>query len=227
MTDPLIVDVFAGDLNGRPDWAKLAAAGQPWAGAVIKATEGLHYAPSWFGDQWQAIRDAGGDRYGDTWFRGCYHYLRFAQDATEQARYYCAAVERAGGWDHGDIMPIVDVERANNPGSTKQQVIDSVYEFVHEIGTLTGRDVLLYGGELLYSLGITERMGCAGLWIARYAATLPANVYQRIGWDKPTMWQYCGDGESYLAGYPHESPIGKVDISAVTAGLDWLREQCC
>jgi hypothetical protein len=87
---------------------------------------------------------------------------------------------------------------------------------------------LLYGGSWLADLGITTRMGCARLAIARYTPQLPVHVYERIGWDRASLalWQYCGDGVGYLAGYPREAPgCGRVDISALVlpGGLAALR----
>lgn len=46
MTEALIVDLYEGDLGGKPDWAKLAAPGPPWHGAIVKVSEGLDYHPT-------------------------------------------------------------------------------------------------------------------------------------------------------------------------------------
>ena len=231
VSDPLLIDCYAGDLNGKPDWPTLVAAGPPWHGAIIKATEGVAYAPPWFGWNWNGIKQAAGARLGVDFFRGCYHYLHFALGGAAQAQYYVNFVNAAGGWDGGDLWPIVDVESANNAGCTKASVVGTTSDFVAEVKRLTGREVILYGGSLMYDLGITDRMGCAKLWLPRYTATLPANVYQRFGWSLADLfaWQYDGDGESYVAGYPATSPIGKVDISAVIVGgggdsaISWMR----
>ena len=49
MTDPLIVDVSVWqDATIAPDaWARLAAAGPPWSGAILKATEGTGGSLGW------------------------------------------------------------------------------------------------------------------------------------------------------------------------------------
>ena len=231
--DPLGVDVYAGDLNGKPDWSKLVAAGPPWHFAMIKATEGLHYSPPWFRDNWPAIRAVAGERYGVDFFRGCYHYLRFELGGAAQAAFFCDAIDAAGGWGPGDLFPVVDVERAGNVNCTKQDVVRCVTDFVAELKQRTGREVILYAGSLLADLGITDHFGCSYLWIARYTPTLPKDKIERIGWDLSQVfaWQYCGDGESYLEGYPCSSPIGKTDISAVlvdgggASALRWISER--
>ncbi len=228
MIDPLIVDVYVGD--GAKDWRALAAAGAPWHGAILKATQGTYYrGAEWFDAQWRGVRAAGGERYGVDWFRGAYHYLDVRQGGGVQADAFLAAVDHAGGWGLGDLWPMVDVERAGQRETTSTQpVIDCVGSFVQRVGHATGRDVMLYGGSWLYDLAITVRMGCRWLAIARYTPTLPTYVYQRIGWDREhlALWQYCGDGLGYLAGYPREAPgCGRVDISALVlpGGIERLR----
>lgn len=230
--DPLICDLYAGDLGGHPDLAALAAAGAPWHGCILKATEGTYYTGGeWFRAGWRQVRDLGGFRYGSSWFRGAYHYLIFALDGGAQADYYLRAIDRAGGWS-SDLPPIVDVERAGQRSTpTKAQVEDCVGAFASRIKSLTGRPTILYGGSLLRDLQIESHMGCSWLWIARYASSLPPSAYQSIGWTlaETLLWQYCGDGESYLAGYPSWSPMGRCDVSAtIGAGggqsaLDLLR----
>jgi GH25 family lysozyme M1 (1,4-beta-N-acetylmuramidase) len=241
MTDPLIVDCYEGDLNGHPDWQKLADAGPPWHGAIVKASEGLAYHSSWFGMQWRALKTVGGARYGQDWFRGAYHYARIAEDAVKQAHVYLGQVEQAGGWDVGDLWPMIDVESANNPDKPgKAKLEDWVSTYAAEIERETGRKPTLYGNIYLWENGVTSTCGCGTLIVARYSMTLPATVYQRIGWtwsakpdaEPPTLlgWQGVGDGEGYWS-MPTTSPIGKVDITAFvvanggTAALEWVRQQ--
>lgn len=232
MTQPLFVDVYAGDLSGNPKWSALVALGSPWHGAIIKATEGVGYAPSWFATNWRAIRDAAGDRYGVDFFRGAYHFLKFNVDGAKQADYYLSAIEKAGGFAIGDLWPIVDVELGGEKNSNQlangQQIIDCTTAFADRVRAVTGRKVVLYGNGAMRDKSIKDRMGCDLLWCARYTATLPAEIYQRAGWttDELLMWQYGGDGHAYLIGYPATVPgFGSCDISALVkaGGLDWVR----
>lgn len=230
MIQPLIVDAYAGD--GLKDWEALAAAGAPWHGAILKASQGTYYRDTaWLAPNWQAVRAVGGSRYGVDWFRGAYHYLDVRALGAAQADYFLAAIDYAGGWGLGDLWPMVDVERAGQRETTSsQQVIDCVEAFVARIHSATGRETMLYGGSWLYDLSIRSRMGCRWLAIARYTPTLPHHVYERIGWDLPSLalWQYGGDGLGYLEGYPVVAPgCGKVDISALVlpGGMPALRAQ--
>jgi len=217
MGDPLTVDVYEGDEErvGVIDWDHYEAAGDPWNGAIIKATQGRHYAPTWFQRTWPKLK-------GRRFRRGCYHYLMMNDDGSAQADYFVDFVEKAGGFEAGDFDPVVDVETKGNELATKDQVITCTRAFVDRVKERTGRDVIIYGGTLMYDLGITDRFGGSLLWIARYTATLPAVVYERIGWDLGSVfgWQYCGDGEGYLEGYPVTSPIGAVDITAMVNGIN-------
>lgn len=240
MSDPLFVDVYPYDVEGTPDWAALIAAGPPWHGAIVKVSEGIGGITArqttlgrWFRRQWPEIRAAAGARYGVDFFRGGYHYLLVGVDAVAQADHYLQRIERAGGWDHGDLWPIVAVEEgSNNKARSRQQVIDTTRTFVEAVRARTGRDVVLRAGWWLASMDIGDTMGCSWFWCPSYIASLPAARYERIGWkaDELLAWQYVGDGKGALAGYPATSPLGHSDISAVTiAGgganaLEWLRQ---
>lgn len=251
MLDPLIVDIYEDDLNGKPDIAKLVAAGPPWHGLALKASEGMYYpsnspvghrSPEWFKTCWKATRDLAHDRYGKDWFRIAYHYAIISQDPVAQANRFLHIVDEAGGWDVGDFLPMVDVEATGNPvNATKGQTIDWVSRFAERITTVHGRAPMLYGSTYMTERGITSTMGCQALLLPAWTERLPPWRYQRIGWDlvkqpstKPTLWgwQYCGDGVAALKGYPRVCPMGVTDISAVLvagggqAALDWTRSRC-
>jgi GH25 family lysozyme M1 (1,4-beta-N-acetylmuramidase) len=233
MTSPLFVDVYAGDLGGKPDWLALTVDDQ-FNGAIVKATEGLYYPHdfAWLTHNWPAVKDVARERYGTTWFRGAYHFLKFNQDGAKQADFYLAAIMRAGGWAKGDFWPIVDVElggeKNSNQLASAQQIIDCTTAWADRVRAETGRDIVLYGSGAMRDKSITSRMGCDWLWMPRYTSTLPEITYTRIGWtlDKLLMWQYCGDGVGTLPGYPTEVPhFGKIDISVLLlkGGIDELR----
>jgi GH25 family lysozyme M1 (1,4-beta-N-acetylmuramidase) len=224
----LIVDLYSGDLGGKPNWPAVVA--EPnFVGAIIKATEGTGFAPQWFQQNWPKVREAGGDRYGTTWFRGAYHFLKFNQDGAAQADFYLKTIDQAGGWDTGDIIPIVDVELGNdgskdaakrnsNWDASAQQIIDCTGAFARRTREVSGQQVMLYGNGAMRDKGIADRMDCDWLWIPRYTPTLPAKMYERAGWslDQVALWQYCGDGTAALPGYPTEIVgFGRCDISVV------------
>jgi len=209
--DPLIVDLYAGDFGGQPDLAKLVAAGYPWCGVILKATEGTYYPSAhqedWFLSHWLPARELALERYGAAigsyyvkpamtdadqsmgqrivpWYRGAYHYLRVDEDPIIQADHFLTLVERAGGWGPGDLWPMLDVEAADNPpaASSSAQIQDAVSRWASKVTAALGRSVMLYGNVYLAEAGITSHMNCGLLTVARYSPTLPPDTYQRIGW---------------------------------------------
>lgn len=230
--DPLFLDIYAGD-NNAPAWG-LVFNDARYSGAIIKATEGTYYnGGKWFKDNWKAISPHYTGARTTPWHRGCYHFLKFNQDGDTQAKYYLQAVRDAGGWEQSDLLPIVDVELGgagdSNQKATAAQVVGVTTAFATRVLKETGRPVTLYGNGAMRDLGITSRMGCEYIWVPRYTSTLPAVTYERAGWTKDRLlfWQYCGDGEAYLPGYPRTSPLGRTDISALVlpgglGGLDTI-----
>jgi GH25 family lysozyme M1 (1,4-beta-N-acetylmuramidase) len=241
----LLVDLYSGDLRGTPNWPALVDAPDV-VGAILKATEGTTFTTSWFSTNWPAVHDLVPDRYGDTWFRGAYHFLKFDRDGAAQADFYLQTVQDAGGFDVGDIIPIVDVELGNdgqpdehgkvrprnsNWDATAEQIVECTTAFADRVRSETGQQVMLYGNGAMRDKSITDRMGCAWLWVPRYTALLPRTVYERAGWDLESvaLWQYCGDGTGFLEGYPTRfDGFGAVDISVVLLPtLADFRERVC
>lgn len=221
--DPLlIVDCYWGDHGPLPKFDRVVA--EPgYVGAIIKATQGTKYSHvDWFLKNWKRVRDAGGDRYGTTWFRANYHYGVIRADAAKQARYNLVTVKKAGGWAKGDFLPIIDVEKGKeNVGCSKQQVIDWTTTYAATIREETGWGTILYAGSFLAELGITDHMGCEGLWTARYGPEL-GDKPAKIGWgvDDLPWWQYAGDHPSKLPkGLPWGiDGFGKGDTNVVLNG---------
>jgi GH25 family lysozyme M1 (1,4-beta-N-acetylmuramidase) len=218
----LFVDLYSGDdgrLAGKtPDWTTLAATPN-YCGAILKAWEGVAFDDGgWFQKHWPAVRDAGGAGYGATWFRGAYLFLKFLEDGAAQADAYLAAIDAAGGWDSGDILPIIDVEQGG-PGNTnqqagKQQVIDCVSACAAQVKSKTGRRVMLYGRGAMRDLGITDRMGCDVAWNPAYTMPMVTHGLEAFGLDNIALWQYGGDGTAAIPTLPHSVPnFGPCDLS--------------
>ncbi len=238
------VDVNHGDAGisdtAVAPWDKVVAA-PGFVGAILKASQGATTASDWFQRNWSAVRDAGGPRAGQDWFRGAYHFIEIGADPIRQANNYWNAVKRAGGWDAGDIVPIVDVEgmgeaptpaTATSPakrgsvnyGFGKEAVISCVSAFVAAVRKLSGRPMMIYGGSVFGDLGIRDKMGCDRLWNPAWTSHMPL----RAPWDLDTtvLWQYRGDDKSAAdksawTGGPAGVPgfgSGNVDCSVVVNG---------
>lgn len=226
----LLVDLYWQDVGGKPKWDVLVK-DERYVGAIIKATEGIVYGHTdWFIKNWKLIKNVASDRYGRDWFRGCYHYLKFNQSGETQADYYLKVIEKAGGWDDGDILPIVDVElgseRSSNQKASKEEIERVTGAFVKRVKQVTGREVILYGRGAMRDKGITSRMGCKWLWDPQYGPKLSVDAIERVGWtlDDTPLWQYT-DGDvgatKTLRGaeLPQLIPgFGRVDASVFIGG---------
>jgi GH25 family lysozyme M1 (1,4-beta-N-acetylmuramidase) len=210
----LFVDLYSlddGALVGKhPDWHVLANA-KSYFGAILKAWDGKSFNDGgWFQKHWPAVRAAAAEKYGNSWFRGAYLFLEFAQSGAEQADAYLRAVDSAGGWGPGDILAIIDAEQGRearpaangkpavaahpNRSASKQQVIDCVTECANRIRDRTGRRVILYGRGLMRDLGINVRMGCDLVWNPAYTPTMVVHGLEAWDLEDVVLWQYCGDG---------------------------------
>jgi GH25 family lysozyme M1 (1,4-beta-N-acetylmuramidase) len=227
--NPLIVDLFAGD--GITNLAALAAAGWPWGGVLLKATQGVYYPTQpktreWFLKMWPHAQEVGGVMFGKRWFRSAYHYHDFNHPNDEaQAEFFLKFIEDAGGAAAGDFPYVLDVEGSGNPTKPgKARIEDGCSKFAEVIERETGRKPILYGNIYLWENGVDfNNTGCQSLIVARYTSTLPANVYQRIHcpYEKLWGWQYAGTGPETPVpfNYPDITPLSstkKLDITAMT-----------
>lgn len=235
--EPLFIDRYVGDRPG--DVKKLMDAGPPWHGFIHKLTQGTYHEETAAALHYRSEitahpRYAGNSDAGDFW-DGYYHFLDLNQDARTQADYFWLMMGRIGGEHAGTLWAAVDVERGGQRSiPSAQQVLDGVGAWAERYEQLSGRKATLYGGELLRSLGIHQAgapinlLGCGRNWIALYGAKLTIGVIEATGTDPAHLgwWQYGGDGEAYLKGYPREAPgFGPSDISVLTlpGGLPALR----
>ena len=247
MLDPLLVDLYPFDLNGKPDLGRLVAAGLPWAGVWLKTSQGLYYpnpkstvpqyTGQWFKTYWQIAKQVAGARHGVDWFRGCYHYADLKQDPLKQAAFFLSLVDAAGGWSDGDLPPFLDVEASGNPDEPGEPVIDQwMHAFSLEIVKLHGRKPICYGGSYLRDNSVDEISDdYPYITVAAYGSELAPKIYQRIGYKYGGTgpgslfgWQYRGTDDpgkppqtSFPKGYPSMSPLSPktaVDITAVVVG---------
>jgi hypothetical protein len=233
--DGLMVDLYPRD--HVVDWP-VYLADRAWWGAGLKITQGLDYEYSGWAHT-QLAHMFALDRWGVDLFAWLYHYLTLDQPGEVQAERMWLYTTRIGGDRHGMLPAMVDVERGGqrpNVVPTRTGVEHVTGAFAMRYHQLSGRLATLYGGELLRSLGITDRMGCGRSAVALYASELhgagetTAQFLARTGTDLEHMilWQYTAAEGSATgpAGYPREAPgIGRVDINAVIlpGGLQAIR----
>lgn len=228
----LFVDLYPGDR--AHDLVQLVAAGLPWAGAILKLGEGLRYEyTKWARAMRGPIIES--DRYGHDLFDGFYFYLRLEQDGKAQANQAWLLMDRVGREKIGTLPLLLDVERGTQTVTNRALGEVCVRAFVARWTTLAGRAPILYGGELLESWGVQDRLGCAWNWLACYGAHLggaagSAAFARARGTDLEHVvgWQYSGaDKHDPLpVGLPETAPgCGKVDLSVLVlpGGLEAMR----
>jgi GH25 family lysozyme M1 (1,4-beta-N-acetylmuramidase) len=199
MQPPFIVADASAHQGADPNWQPIV---DNCVGLILKATEGTYYAPDWFVTHWDRVRELAGGRYGDSFFRGAYHFLDCRagtySSGKDQAHAYLAHIAKAGGWRGGDMLPFVDVELGGvNAGLTDAEGIKAVVSgFATTVRIELGRDVVLYGRGAMRDLGINSRMGCSAVWNPGYTATMPLNgLTPAWSVSDVVLWQYT-DGRS-------------------------------
>ena len=113
----LMIDLYPGDLRGKPDWAALERNSKigkcEVVGAILKATEGISYRyTQWFVDNGKKLRNMWGSRLGRDRFMGAYHFIQVARSGAQQAEYFCRTMEKIGmPTFEQDIHPALDLEQ--------------------------------------------------------------------------------------------------------------------
>jgi hypothetical protein len=113
----LTVDLYPGDLGGKPDWKALEANSKigncEVVGAILKATEGISYKwTGWFTKNGKQLREMWQPRLGQDRFMGAYHYLQLARDGRQQAEFFVRTMETINMPQGGvDLHPFLDFEQ--------------------------------------------------------------------------------------------------------------------
>lgn len=199
----IVVDVskYQGDI----DWAAAVADGVGLA--ICKATGaeiGSCFTDSKFERNFEGILHTGATR-------GCYHFLNGAMDGDKQGEYYLDAVHKAGGFQKGDVIPVVDAEWPKEGGQNAK--IEFVEGFVYRM-CASGLRCMIYTGPWWWDPlkgDKTMFKGCP-LWLAAYVASLPKPP---VPWDAVALWQYTDKGK--VAGI-----VGNVDMNKLIAPVESL-----
>lgn len=118
---------------------------------------------------------------------GAYQFLRPNQDARAQAEYFIQELDKAGGYQKGDLPPTVDIEVSD--GTTPKQVQDGVKIWLEIVGTH------YKVRPMVYSLsGISSYLGSSltesPLWIANFYQTCPKMPSAWASATPPIPWTF-------------------------------------
>jgi GH25 family lysozyme M1 (1,4-beta-N-acetylmuramidase) len=183
-------------------------------GAMVKLTDGRS-SPDSLAAQHVAGFKIAGIRAGG------YHYLlvrKGAQDAMDQAREFCARYVALGC----DLVPGLDCEDAENAGTTPEEWLVAIRDFVMIVEGQLLMCPLIYSYPSFWrglgpTLADAVDIGHCPSWWAEYGPVPhPAPPWTA---DFPALWQYTGSGT--VAGVP-----GKVDRSRSMLTADGLVSAC-
>lgn len=196
-----IIDIYHGDKVNIPLMAQNGV-----TACLLKATQGTGYIDPTFQE-----RHAAATAYG--LLTGSYHFMT-GEDVGAQFNHWMQQAQFFSGKE----AYAVDWE-SNSGGSTASyaQVCQMVQLFFERVG----RYPLLYGSNFLHEKIPTDDsiLFKCPLWIAAYSSkpTIP------IQWQKYTLWQYTGDGQSPNKPNTFPGAGNYLDVSRFDGTIDELR----
>ena len=194
------------------DWAKVRAAGHVFA--IAKVSDGLGTPDPSFGrGRWKAMKDAG-------LIRGAYHFGRpqTGRDPVAEVREFLQHLNRAGGLDHGDLVPILDLEKHGAAGRlSPTATLEWARGWVEECRALIGRRPIIYTGVFWRETmrNPADNLGCP-LWLAAYVKNPIPFIPKAWSQETFALWQYTEKGRS-------PGIDGLIDVNRVRGGMDTLR----
>jgi lysozyme len=203
--------------NHQPnvDWDAVKAAGHSFA--FSKVTEGLGTPDTIFGrGRWEAMKEAG-------LVRGVYHFARpqRGRDPKDEVEEFLGRVDDAGGFDDGDLVPVLDLEAYGAAGKlTARKTLEWARGFVEEVHHRIGRRPIVYTGVFWRESmdDPPDDLGCP-LWLAAYVKDPRPFIPKAWAQEGYTIWQHTETGST--GGVP-----GHVDLNRLPGGqaaLDRLR----
>ena len=203
--------------NHQPnvDWEAVKAAGHSFA--LSKVSEGLGAADREFGRaRWKAMRDVG-------LVHGVYHFARpqRGRDPKDEVKEFLGLVERAGGLQDGDLVPVLDIEDFGAAGKLNpRQTLEWARGFVEEVHHRIGRRPIIYTGHFWReSMGNPpDDLGCQ-LWLAAYVKD--PKPFIPTAWSEKgyAIWQHTETGST--GGVPGHADLNR--LPGGQAALDRLR----
>lgn len=193
--------------NHQPsvDWEQVRGAGHTFA--FTKVSEGLGTPDREFGrGRWKAMRDAG-------LVRGAYHFARpqKGRDPKAEVKEFLHLVELAGGFEDGDLVPVLDLEAYGKAGKlTPKQTLEWAGGFVEEMHARVGRRPIIYTGVFWREsmANPPHNLQCR-LWLAAYVKDPKPFIPK--AWKTFSIWQHSETGSS--PGVP-----GKIDLNRLPGG---------
>jgi len=176
--------------DGSIDWSAVYGAGKRFA--IIRVSDGTSFIDPQFAANWNGTRAAGV-------MRAPYQFFRAGQDPVAQADLLVAQVMQAGGFQPGDLPPVMDLETADNqPIAT---VVARAHAWLDRLTQATGRAPIVYTSTRVWTLfGNPAGFSQYPLWVANWGVTCPSIP---MGWTDWRFWQSSATGN--VAGISNSS----------------------
>jgi lysozyme len=172
------VDVSA--YQGTINWSLVKGDGTTFA--FIRASDGINTPDSKFAANWPGAKSAG-------LIRGAYQYFRPSQDPTAQAQLLIDAIDENGGFQPGDLPPVLDLETSS--GQSSSVVVSRAQTWLQHVEKALGIKPIVYTANFMSSV-IGTAFGAYTLWVANYEASCPLLP---SGWSDWHFWQDSDSGK--------------------------------
>lgn len=168
--------------NGVIDWKKVKEAGYIFA--FIKITEGATFYDKRFLQNYTASKANG-------LFAGAYHFARPSKDdAMDEANYFVDTLMKQGGFQKGDLPPVLDLE-ANDSKLSKTEIVNWTQKWMNRVKERSGVQPIIYTYRDYAKTYLDESLNYIPLWYARYGVNKPQNI---CGWNRWHFLQYTSTG---------------------------------
>ena len=165
--------------QGSVDWAKVKGAGITFA--IVRVSDGTGTLDSTFATNWKGTQKNG-------LVRGVYQFFEPGEDPTKQADLVLSEVKSAGGFDAGDLPPVMDIETTG--GQSDATIQSHMQTWLDVIAKAVGRKPIIYT-NLNTSSHFGGKFGAYPMWVASWGASCPT---MPSGWKQWDFWQYADNG---------------------------------
>lgn len=165
--------------QGNVDWTQVKSAGQSFA--FVRASAGVTSPDTKFAQNWPGVRAAG-------LVRGVYQYFRPSQDAAAQAKLLLDKVDAAGGFQPGDLPPVLDLETTDSLASAT--VVARAKIWLAAVEAKVGKKPIIYTAAFMSDV-VGSHFSGYPLWVANYGVSCPA---MPSGWTSWHFWQSSDSG---------------------------------
>lgn len=184
-----------------------------------KATQGIGHKDGNFARYWAAMNALPPEQ---KILRGAYHFLSASDDPVAQAERFVAFVNLQGGFQAGDMPPVMDLEwdKASANAADRwsshsaKEIVSIALAFLNRVEQLTGRVPMMYSARSWFrERGIPDseisKFAKYAIWAADYSkASLKSENPGSPGNAKPALWQFS-----------ESSTIAKIYPEAIDASI--------